>query len=199
MKYLDDLMFCESWLIHKVKRFLIAHPEDGFKFHQLDNLSESDCKLAECIRNPNNLLLFGSKMNVHPDDNVLEMRPDAFEHLCQPVGLGFSRHFTNSKGNLFRNEIIFVYESGVVSYSCLNRCFHEKMVHEPALWRGAEHFYYYLDDVDEINELVSLLLKSDEFSLFDEEKLNHFKADPKAWRFKPLHEYVESLKGQYNA
>lgn len=199
MNYLDDFIVYVGRLFHKVKRFFIAHPEDGLKFHQLDNLSKQDRQLAKCLRDPNNLLLFGSKMNVHPDDIVLTLKPDAFEQLTSVVGLGFHRDFTNSKGNLFRTEIIFVYESGVVSYSCLNRCFHEKMVHEPALWKGAERFYYYLDDSDKVNELVSLLLRSDEFSLFDEEKLNYFKADPKAWRFKPLHEYVESLKGKHDA
>lgn len=196
MKCLSDFEFQLKRLIHKVKRFLIAHPDDGIKFHQLSHLSETDRKLAELIRNPNSLFLFGSKMNVHPDDNDLEVKPKSIECPVRPKMIGFQRNFTNSKGNLFRAEVIFVDEAGLVSYNCLNRCFFKWMVYEPTLWQGAERFYYYLDKPEDINELLSLLMKSSEFYVADDENIHSFEPDPEAWCFRALREYAESLKGK---
>lgn len=196
MKNLDDFIFYMGWLIHKVKRLFIAYPDDGFKFHQLDNLSEPDRQLAELIRNPNNLFLFGSRMNVYPDDNILETKPETITCPVRPRTVGFQRYFTNSKGNLFRTEVIFIDEAGLVSYTCMNRCFHERMTYEPIFWQGSERFYLYFDKAEDINKLLSLLLESTEFHIVDDESIHCFEPEPEAWCFKALREYAESLKGE---
>lgn len=184
--------------IHKVKRFLIAHPDDGLKFYQLDNLEEHDVELVKLLRDPNNLLLFGSKMGVHPEDNPLTIDVRKMADLTGRDFVAFIRNFTNSKGNLFRSELILVYESGSVSYSCLNRFMYKWMTFEPTMWAGAERYYYYLDDPIDVNTLVLRLMGSEEFEVSDLEELKKFSPDPKAWRFKPLQDYVASLKEATN-
>lgn len=185
-------------LIHKVKRFLFAHPDDGLKFYQLDGLEEHDVELAKLLHNPDNLLLFGSKMGVRPEDNPLTIDVRKMGELTGRDFVAFIRDFTNSKGNLFRSELILVYESGLVSYSCLNRFTYKWMTFEPTTWPGAERYYYYLDDPVDINILVSRLMESEEFKISDLEELKKFSPDPKAWRFKPLQDYVASLKEETN-
>lgn len=180
--------------IHQVKRFFIAHPDDGLKFYQLDNLTEHDAELAKLLRDPNNLFLFGSKMGVHPEENPLDIGTDELREYAHGNEVGFIRNFTNSKGNLFRSEIIYVFESGLVSYSCLNRFTYKWMNFEPAMWSGAERYYYYINNPVDIHTLVLRLLGSEEFKITEYEDLRKFEPEPLAWRFKPLIDYVSSLK-----
>ena len=72
------------------------------------------------------------------------------------------------------------------------------MTFEPPMWSGAERYYYYLDDPIDVNILVSRLMGSEEFEVSDLEELKKFSPDPKAWRFKPLQDYVASLKEATN-
>lgn len=184
--------------IHTVKHLLFAHPDDGLKFYQLDGLKEHDQMLVKLLRDPDNLLLFGSKMGVRPEDNPLTIDVRKMADLTGRDSVAFIRNFTNSKGNLFRSELILVYESGFVSYSCLNRFTYKWMTFEPTMWSGAERYYYYLDDPNDVNILVLRLMGSEEFEVSDLEELKKFSPDPKAWRFKPLQDYVASLKEATN-
>lgn len=184
--------------VHQVKRFFIAHPDDGLKFYQLDNLTEHDAELAKLLRDPNNLFLFGSKMGVHPEENPLDIDTDELREYANGNEVGFIRNFTNSKGNLFRSEIIYVFESGLVSYLCLNRFTYKWMNFEPPMWEGAERYYYYLDNPFDVSELLLRLSASDEFEVTDVDAIGAFQPDPQAWRFKPLIDYVSSLKEKNN-
>ena len=193
-RFLDNFCYWLLWILHKLKRLIFRHPDDGVKFHQLTNLSPSDRELADLLHGPDIFLLFGSKMDVHPKDNQLTVKTEEIGELVGKNFLAFIRHFTNSKGNLLRAEFVLVHESGVVSYSCLNRFSEGWMIYEPTMWSGSDRYYLYLDNPLDLKLLLVRLLGSTEFKLLNKEKLEKFDPDPKAWRFKPLQDYVASLK-----
>lgn len=126
--------------IYKVRRLLFSFPDDGVKFHQLTTLNEDGREAARLLRDPNNLLLFGSKMDVRPDTFHANFDKERIKDFRGQKPLTFIRLFTNSKGNLFRVELIVIHETGLVEYSCLNRVFYRWMVYEPVLWSGSEGF-----------------------------------------------------------